>query len=256
MVFPEIVVILASHTRSRTSGRSGAASSEQNVLMESFHPRLDVLPPSQQYLWPRFSAVGRDFVLYGGTALALRLGHRQSVDFDLFTHRDLEPERILSALPFLEEASVLQSGKNTYTFQVPVADDFVKISFFGSITFGRVQDPEWTDDLVLRIASAKDLLATKLKVLMQRIETKDYQDIAALLVAGYSLAEGLGGAQALFGNTFSPVDCLRALEYFEDPLLDDLSYGDRTTLKDAVQAVVIEGIPIRAVQKSEALFKD
>ncbi|MEX2443603.1 MAG: nucleotidyl transferase AbiEii/AbiGii toxin family protein [Alkalispirochaeta sp.] len=222
--------------------------------MKSFQARLDILPPAQQYLWPRFSPVNGDFVLYGGTALALRLGHRQSVDFDFFTHRELEPEKILSALPFLEEATVLQSERNTYTFQVAVAEDFVRISFFGTVSFGRVQDPEWAHDHVLRVASEEDLLATKLKVVMQRIETKDYQDIAALLVAGHSLAAGLGATQALFGNTFSPVDCLRALEYFEDPLLDDLSRTDRTVLKEAVQEVVLRGGPVRKMEKTKTLF--
>jgi len=222
--------------------------------MKSFQARLDILPPAQQYLWPRFSSVNEDFVLYGGTALALRLGHRQSVDFDFFTHRELEPEKILSALPFLEEATVLQSERNTYTFQVAVAEDFVRISFFGTVSFGRVQDPEWAHDRVLRVASEEDLLATKLKVVMQRIETKDYQDIAALLVAGHSLAAGLGATQALFGNTFSPVDCLRALEYFEDPLLDDLSRTDRTVLKEAVQEVVLRGGPVLKMEKTKTLF--
>jgi hypothetical protein len=106
----------------------------------------------------------------------------------------------------------------------------------------------------LRVASAEDLLATKLKVVMQRIETKDYQDIAALLRAGHSLLDGLGATQTLFGKTFSPVDCLRALEYFEDPLLDDLSQIDRTTLRDAVREVVSRGVPVATTGKRASLF--
>jgi hypothetical protein len=222
--------------------------------MSTFHARLEIMPVAQQNIWPRLAAVSGDFVLYGGTGLALRLGHRQSVDFDLFTHRELDAEKILDALPFLGDATVLQSEKNAYTFQVPVAEEFVKISFFGTVSFGRIQDPEWTHDRVLRVASPKDLLATKLKVVMQRIETKDYQDIAALVVAGHSLADGLGATQALFGNTFSPVDCLRALEYFEDPLLNDLSLSDRTILKNAVQEVVLGGAPVGNTGKSTTLF--
>ena len=124
----------------------------------------------------------------------------------------------------------------------------------GTVSFGRIQDPESTHDRVLRVASPEDLLATKLKVVMQRIETKDYQDIAALVAAGHSLADGLGATQALFGNTFSPVDCLRALEYFEDPLLDDLSLLDRTILKDAVQEVVLRGGDVRNPGKTAMLF--
>jgi len=53
--------------------------------MNSFEPRVDVLPPSQLALWPKLACIKERFVLYGGTALALRLGHRASVDFDYFS---------------------------------------------------------------------------------------------------------------------------------------------------------------------------
>lgn len=49
--------------------------------MTSVIPRLDTLPPAQRGLWPQLSAMGTDFVLYGGTALALQVGGRESVDF-------------------------------------------------------------------------------------------------------------------------------------------------------------------------------
>ena len=51
----------------------------------TFEPRLDVLPDEQRALWPALASVPDAFVLYGGTALALRLGHRTSVDFDCFS---------------------------------------------------------------------------------------------------------------------------------------------------------------------------
>lgn len=55
------------------------------TLMETFKPILNVLPESQQWLWTRLNTTPRHFVLYGDTALALRLGHRESVDFDFFS---------------------------------------------------------------------------------------------------------------------------------------------------------------------------
>ena len=54
-------------------------------------PRLDILPPPLRTLWPELAAVPGRFVLYGGTGLALRLGHRQSLDFDFFEDEP-EPE--------------------------------------------------------------------------------------------------------------------------------------------------------------------
>ena len=69
----------------------------------SFEPRLDILPDSQRELWPELDAVPSDFVLYGGTALALQLGHRVSEDFDFFSSAGFDPDRLQSRLPFFRE---------------------------------------------------------------------------------------------------------------------------------------------------------
>src|SRR5260363_17161 len=68
-----------------------------------FKPRMDILPPAQQRLWPALRpAADLGFVLYGGTAVALRLGHRASVDFDFFSERPLDRDAIRAAFPFVE----------------------------------------------------------------------------------------------------------------------------------------------------------
>jgi len=54
------------------------------------------------------------FVLSGGTAIALRLGHRVSVDFDLFTEKSLEREKLEEAFPFLGRSTVLQDEKFSF----------------------------------------------------------------------------------------------------------------------------------------------
>ncbi len=68
----------------------------------------------------------------------------------------------------------------------------VKLSFFGGLTLGRINDPLQTNDKVLLVASLDDLLATKLKAILDRAEAKDYRDIAAILKAGVSLETALG----------------------------------------------------------------
>lgn len=79
------------------------------------------------------------------------------------------------------------------------------------------------------MASLDDLLGHKLEVLLQRIETKDYQDIAALLSSGQTLERGIGAAVALFPNL--PLsEALKALVYLGDGDLDALSDADRSTL--------------------------
>jgi hypothetical protein len=49
-----------------------------------FQPKLEFLPATQRCLWDELDTVPEEFVLYGGTAIALHLGHRESVDYDFF----------------------------------------------------------------------------------------------------------------------------------------------------------------------------
>ena len=76
-------------------------------------PRVDVLPPAQLRLWPELDGTPRDFVLYGGTALALRLTHRQSDDFDFFSSVRVDSTRLLREVPYLAGAEVLQRSPDT-----------------------------------------------------------------------------------------------------------------------------------------------
>lgn len=71
------------------------------ILDDAFHPRLDILPPPQRRLWDELAAIPRAFVLYGGTALALWLGHRQSADFDFFGSETFTPQHLIGSLPLL-----------------------------------------------------------------------------------------------------------------------------------------------------------
>ena len=209
--------------------------------MSEFSAHLGILPPAQRLLWPDLrSAAALGFALYGGTAIALRLGHRTSVDF-FFCRDSLDRNALFAAMPFLSTAHVLQDRPDTLTFLVAPrsgSNDTVKISFFGSITFGRVGAPQWTSDSVAQVASAEDLLGTKLKVILQRVESKDYIDISALLDNnGTSLAFGLGAARALFGPSFQPSECLKALSYFEGGDLEALPRAVKDKLIASVAAV-------------------
>ncbi|HMG86612.1 MAG TPA: nucleotidyl transferase AbiEii/AbiGii toxin family protein [Terracidiphilus sp.] len=209
--------------------------------MSELSPRLEVLPQAQRLLWPDLQPASTlGFALYGGTAIALRLGHRTSVDFDFFCDAPLDRGVLFATLPLLGAARVLQDRPDTLTFLVSPnggSSDTVKISFFGSINFGRVGVPQWTTDRVAQVASPEDLLGTKLKVILQRVEAKDYSDIAAILESGTSLALGLGAARALFGPAFQPSECLKALVYFEGGDLEVLSRNVKDRLIAFARAV-------------------
>lgn len=194
----------------------------------TFIPHLDALPAAQRALWPELAAVPPSFVLYGGTALALRFAHRPSVDFDFFAHDPLD-HRQLDALGFVRTATILQDQPNTRTL---LAGN-VKVSFFGGIAFGRVGEPDATDDGVLRAASLLDLAGTKIKALLQRVEAKDYLDIVALLDHGVSIEQILGAGRVLFGNQFNPLVAQKALCYFEGGDLSSLDASARERLVTA-----------------------
>ena len=197
----------------------------------SFKPRLDALPDQQRELWPALSQVPDSFVLYGGTAIALRLGHRASVDFDFFSSRSIDFDALFQ-LSFVAGAEVLQREPDTLTVSVQpgTSANPVKVSFFGGIDTGRVTDPEQTDDGVVWVASLLDLFATKLKVLLQRVAARDYLDIAAILRAGVPLKGGLGAAAALYGRQLPPTEAVKALAYFDEGDAADVDGATRAFL--------------------------
>ena len=56
---------------------------EGTFMPQRIDPKFDILPAAQQQIWNALAAAPRlGFVLYGGTAIALHLGHRRSIDFD------------------------------------------------------------------------------------------------------------------------------------------------------------------------------
>jgi hypothetical protein len=192
----------------------------------AFSPRLDILPLPQQRLWPELAGIPDHFVLYGGTALALRLGHRDSVDFDFFSDREFQPMALYESLPFLKGASIVQSEANTLTCLAD-RDGDVKLSFFGLPHLARINPPDVCADNALRIASLLDLAATKAAVVQQRAQAKDYLDIDALISAGVPLGEALAAARVVYGDAFAPTPTIKALAYFGD--------GDLSTLPDDVK---------------------
>jgi len=196
------------------------------------------LSAAQRRLWPELRAsLHLGFVLYGGTAISLHLGHRRSVDFDFFRHERLDEKAIRALFPFMRRAATLQDAPGTLVVLVPAPGRrSVKVSFFGGLTFGRVGDPLLTVDGVLEVASLDDLMAHKLKVILQRPERKDYEDVAAMIRAGCSVAHGLAAARLFFGRAFQPAESLKAMVYFRDGNLAGLSRGDRNTLIAAAAA--------------------
>lgn len=204
--------------------------------MNTFTPQLDILPAPQRRLWSEFhKTLPSTFVLYGGTALALRTGSRISEDFDFFSNSAVDAHDLRRALPWLAEAELLESAPHTATFLVDRGGP-VKVSFFGGLVLGRVDHPSLAADTQIRVASLLDLAAQKVRVVQVRAERKDYLDIATLLAQGISLPRALGAARALYPD-FAPLVTLKALAYFDDGDLGSLPEDVRHTLVEATWTI-------------------
>jgi len=211
--------------------------------MQEFSPHLEVLPAAQRRLWGDLSAVPVEFVLYGGTALALHLGHRNSVDFDFFGSAGLNLPRLEAVIPFLAGAKIIQRAENTLTALVDRGGT-IKVSFFGVPKLPRLAPAHVARDNHLQVASLLDLAGTKASVVQLRAEAKDYLDIDALMRLGkIGLPTALVAAQKLYGPTFNPEITLKALSYFGDGNLRNLSEDIKDRLAAAARAVDLDHLP-------------
>ena len=134
-------------------------------LLRRFDPRLDRLPDAQRDLWTRLGELPRDAVLYGGTAIAVRLAHRVSIDFDLFLPRYFDPGALRRESSLLRSGEVVQVAPDTLTVRI----DGVRVSLFG-VDLGALEWPDIASDNGLPVASLRDLAATKLNALLGRAE--------------------------------------------------------------------------------------
>lgn len=97
---------------------------------------LEILPERQRRIWEYLGPVtDLGCVLYGGTALALQLGHSISEDYDFFSPRELREDMIFAALPWLQEAELLRVRRevNKFVYETP---DNIKLTFLGGIPLG------------------------------------------------------------------------------------------------------------------------
>lgn len=204
---------------------------------------LSILPAPQRRLWEELAAVPEEFVLYGGTALALHLGHRTSVDFDFFGNRPFDPALVAAALPFLDGATITQQAPNTLSAIVERGGP-VQVSFFGLPNLRRLKPPIIAVDNGLRIASLLDLGGTKAAVVQQRAEARDYLDIDALIRDGrIGLPAALAAAHAMYGPKFNPQITLKALSFFSDGNLSRLPRAVQDRLAQAAREVDLDRLP-------------
>ncbi len=206
-------------------------------------PKLEVLPASQRAMWPELANTPPEFVLYGGTAVALHLGHRNSIDFDFFAISEVDPDRLLNSVPYLAGATVLQVAPNTLTCVVN-RNGPVKISFFGLPKLRHMREHLECVGTRLKVASLLDLAASKVAVVQKRAEAKDFIDIDAILSASdITLEMALTAALEVYGDAFNAQNSLKALTYFEDGNLGEVPRDVRGRIVNTVKHVDLSRLP-------------
>ena len=152
----------------------------------------------------------KNFYLAGGTALALQLGHRKSIDLDLFSRKDFSTEELKTILSQMGRLKIYSEEERTLNANL----NGVKISFLGykyKMLFPLV---EYGKDL--KLASAQDIACMKVDAISSRGSKKDFIDFYFLLKK-YSLKEILSFFDKKYSDIkYSQLHILKSLIYFQD----------------------------------------
>ena len=151
--------------------------------------------------------------LVGGTALALQLGHRKSIDLDFFGTVDCEAEYLRESIAGIASLTILKESPHIHIYIVDgIKVDIVNYKY------------PWLDDVVLeqglRLASVNDIAAMKITAIIGRGTKKDFIDIAFLL-HHFSLEEILHFYAAKY-NASSVFMAMKSLAYFDDAEADPM----------------------------------
>jgi len=156
-----------------------------------------ILTQKQNELLPYLKVFKRKFYLVGGTAIALHLGHRRSIDFDLFCQTDVNKKDIrkkLESFPF----KIVKLSEDTDQIHFVIND--VKITFFNypyeiehPLNFGQY----------FSLPSLLSLASMKAYALGRRAKWKDYVDLFFILRDHHSVEEISREAIKNFGQFYS-----------------------------------------------------
>lgn len=136
----------------------------------------EVLSEDRQAMLPRLKSIKDQFYLAGGTALALQLGHRDSIDFDFFRPESFATDRFFHQLEnqLGSNLTLVQQEKDTLTVVV----DNIKVSFF-AYPYPLLE--KLIDAENLKLASLTDIGCMKVSAIVGRATMKDYVDLYFIL---------------------------------------------------------------------------
>ena len=158
---------------------------------------LEILSDQQRELLPFVAQFKRSFYLVGGTAIALQIGHRRSIDFDLFTAKKINKSRIR------KKVFELPYSKKTLFDDVDQAHFYingVKMTFFQYPY--PVEHPEMLNNNI-SMPSLLSLAAMKAFALGRRANWKDYVDLYFIQKKYFAVKDISMVAERIFGQLFS-----------------------------------------------------
>lgn len=177
----------------------------------------EILTKEQIKLLPIVKSFSKDFGLVGGTAIALYIGHRESIDFDLFTLKDFENYKIRKKLRRLGKIGrVIKDELDNYTLII----DSVQFTFFHypfKINFSENCEG-------IKLPNLLTLAAMKAYALGRRAKWKDYVDLYFIIKKYHSIEKINQAAKKIFGNEFNEKIFRMQITYFKD-----ISYQEKIT---------------------------
>ena len=177
--------------------------------------RKEILTAEQLELLPMIKTFGDDFGLVGGTVIALYLGHRRSIDFDLFSLKEfdnLEIRRKISK--FFQIERIIRDELNQFSLQIKDVR-FTFLSFPYPIVFS--EDFE----NIIKIPDILTLSAMKAFALGRRAKWKDYVDVYFVGRQYGGIREICENAHEIFRSEFNEKLFRSQLAYF-----DDINYSE------------------------------
>ena len=195
----------------------------------------EILTENQKKLLPLIKLFSKEYYLVGGTAIALYIGHRRSIDFDLFSDKNIK-RRAIKAI--IEENNYPYKDIIFEAFdQMHLIIDSVKLTFF---SFPYRIDANINFEGVINMPSLLDLAAMKSYALGGRAKWKDYVDLYFILKDYYSLQEISGRAKEIFQDFFNQKLFREQLSYFDDvDYSEDIEYVKMTVSDDEIKNFLI-----------------
>ena len=171
----------------------------------------NILTANQLKLLPLVREFSRDYYLVGGTAIALHLGHRRSIDFDLFTSGRLKKQSIKRTIDRHQCPVSEVLFEDSEQLHLVVHD--VKLTFF---SYPYQIDAPVDFEQIIHMPDLLTLAAMKAYALSSRAKWKDYVDLYILLRDHFSLAQISEKSKDLFGVYYNEKLFREQLCYFQD----------------------------------------